>query len=143
MSEVLTVDPTAPAASLEVEKRIGQYLSVRKVIKEIEARHEKELAKPKETLNLLTGLLMKLLETVGADSVKTNEGTCFNSTRYSASLADPKAFMDYIKTHEAWDLLDRKANATAVKEFVAEKGFLPPGANLSAIRTINVRRPTK
>ena len=78
----------------------------------------------------------------GADSVKTNEARA-STPRYSASLADPKAFMDYIKTHEAWDLLDRKANATAVKEFVAEKGFLPPGANLSAIRTINVRRPTK
>jgi len=134
---------TSPPVDKEVEKRVGQYISIRDRLKEMDEAHEKMRAPLVEIQNLLTGWMMQFLETSGADSIKTSAGTCFNSTRYSASLADPKAFMDFVIQNTAWDLLDRKANATAVRDFVAEKGFLPPGANLSAIRTINVRRPTK
>ena len=132
-----------PTVDKDVEKRVGQYISIRDRLKEMDDEHEKKRAPLVELQNLLTGWMMQFLETSGADSIKTSEGTCFQSTRYSASLADSKAFMDYVIQNTAWDLLDRKANATAVKAFVAEKGFLPPGANLSAIRTVNVRRPTK
>jgi len=134
---------TIPLVDKEVEKRVGQYIAIRDRLKEMDEEHDKKRAPLVELQNLLTGWMMQFLDTSGADSIKTSEGTCFHSTRYSASLADPQAFMNYVIENSSWDLLDRKANATAVKEFVAEKGFLPPGANLSAIRTVNVRRPTK
>jgi hypothetical protein len=134
---------TAPPVDKEVEKRVGQYISIRDRLKEMDDEFEKKRAPLVELQNLLTGWMMQFLETSGADSIKTSAGTCFNSTRYSASLADPKAFMDFVIDQRNWDLLDRKANATAVRDYVAEKGSLPPGVNLSAIRTVNVRRPTK
>jgi hypothetical protein len=55
-------------------------------------------------------------------------------------LADPEAFMKYVIDNQAFDMLDRKANVTAVKEYVQETGALPPGVNLSSIKTIGVRR---
>ena len=142
MSETMEA-PAAAATTREVELRVKQFVAIRDKIKEIEDRHATELEEPKAIKDLLQGLLMKLLEAVGADSIKTSEGTCFNSTRYTASLADPKAFMDFVIQQSNWDLLDRKANATAVRDYVAENSVLPPGVNLSAIRTVNVRRPTK
>ena len=90
--------------------------------------------------NVLTTWLQDFLETAGAQSVKTKEGTVYASTRYTASLADPQAFMDYVIKHTAFDLLDRKANATAVRDFVENHNALPPGVNLNAIRTVGVRR---
>jgi len=42
--------------------------------------------------------------------------------------------------NKQFDLLDRRANATACRE-LAEKGTLPPGVKLNTIRTIGVRKP--
>ena len=80
------------------------------------------------------------METAGADNIKTPHGTCYNSTRYTASLADPDAFMTFVRDNNYYDLIDRKANVTACRDHVKEKGALPPGVNLSAIKTVGVRR---
>src|ERR1700761_8882573 len=128
-----------PAAQA-FEKRVGQYVMVRDKLRELNAEHDEKIKPLVETQNLLTAWLMENLEKAGATSVKTTQGTVYSSTRYSASLQDPQVFMDYVIANQAFDLLDRKANATAVKEFVATKGSEPPGAKLTAIRTVGVRR---
>lgn len=123
-----------------VDKRIQQYVALRDRIKEMEEAFEtakKPLAAAMEEIN---GWLQNFLDESGSESIKTKYGTCYSSVRYSASLADAKAFMDYVITNEAFDLLDRRANVTAVRAFVEENSTLPPGCNLTALRTVGVRR---
>ena len=123
-----------------IEKRVMQYVAVRDHIKVIEERHKKELEPWVSDKDKLTGIIQQCLEAAGAESIKTSEGTAYTTTRYSASLQDPKLFMDFVIENKAFDLMDRKANAPAVRDYVAEKGSLPPGVNLSSIATIGVRR---
>jgi hypothetical protein len=135
---------TAKATSSQLlEKRIEQFVAVRDKIKEIEERHKEELAPLVETRNLLTTWLQDFLEASGAESVKTKQGTAYASVRYTASLPDPQAFMDYVIENQAFDLMDRKANSTAIREFIETHKAPPPGVNLNAVRTVGVRRPTK
>ncbi len=122
------------------ERYIGAYVKQRDIIKEKNDAFAATMKPDTDLLNDLTAWLTNRLETVGAESVKTKAGTVYTTTRYSASLADAKAFMDFIIANNKFELLDRKANAPAVREFVAETGSLPPGANLSAIQTVGVRR---
>jgi hypothetical protein len=122
------------------EKRTGQYVAVRDRIREIEERHKEELKPLVDLQNDLTAWFTQQLDNVGAKSVKTAQGTVYQSTRYSASLSDPKAFMDYVIANSAFDLLDRKANSTAVRDFIENHKSEPPGVRLSAIRTVGVRR---
>lgn len=132
------------ALQATVDKRVGQYITVRDRIKEMKERHDKELAPLTEVQNLLSGWLDDFMQKSGSTGVKTMHGTCYTSTRYTASLADPDAFMKYVITNSAFDLLDRRANSNAVKDFVKDhNGNLPPGCNLGAIRTVGVRRPGK
>ncbi len=122
-----------------LDKWIQQYLALRDRIKKIE-----ESKKPyTEAMEALNGMMQSFLDESGSESIKTKFGTCYSSVRYSASLADAKAFMDYVISNEAFELLDRKANTTAVKAFVEENSTLPPGCNLTALRTVGVRSPTK
>lgn len=121
-------------------KRVKQYISVRDMIAEMKEKHKLELEELIETQNLLSAWFIEHLEAVGATSVKTDSGTVYSSTTYRANLSDPKAFMDYVIANNQYDLLDRKANVTAVKAHVEATGSLPPGANLNAIRTIGVRK---
>lgn len=132
--------PKPNPAPTTVEKRVKEYIRIRDLLKDMDAQHEEAKRKIVETHNMLTGWLQNFMEQAGADSVKTPEGTCYSSTRYTASLADPEAFMAFVKTTNNYDLLDRKANVTAVKDYVSENGTLPPGVNLSAIKTVGVRR---
>ncbi len=119
---------------------VKMYVAIRDKIREIKDRQEKDLEEFVDMQNKLTSKLQKLLEDTNAQSIKTSEGTVYSSTRYSASLADPKAFMDYVIGTNQFELLDRKANATACRDFVEAKGSPPPGVNISAISTIGVRR---
>lgn len=130
-------DTQVPAT---VDKRVQQYVEVRDAIKASNDKHEAEIKPLVELQNLLTGWLQTFMESAGADNIKTPHGTCYNSTRYTASLADPEAFMTFVKTNDKFDLLDRKANVTACKDYVAETGTLPPGVNMSSIKTVGVRR---
>lgn len=132
--------PDAQDHNIKFEKWTGFYVALRDKKKEIEERHKAELQDINDTMNKLTEVMMQTLETVGAQSIKTSQGTVYVSARYSASLADPKAFMDYVIANKKFELLDRKANATACRDFVAETGSQPPGVNMSAIRTLGVRR---
>lgn len=132
--------PDMHATVANIEKRVKQYIGMRDHIKSLEEKHKKELEPLKDIQNKLTGIIQECLQTVGAESIKTSEGTAYTTTKYTASLADPKAFMDFVISNQNFDLLDRKANSTAVRDYVKEHGGLPPGVNLSALATIGVRR---
>lgn len=131
---------TPAVENATVDKRVEQYIKVRDAIKKANDEHEASIKPLVDLQNLLTGWMQNFLEQAGADNIKTAHGTCYSTTRYTASLADPEAFMQYVITNKDFDLLDRKANVTAVKEYVQEKGALPPGVNLSSIKTVGVRR---
>lgn len=136
------VAPPQDTVKATVDKRVEQYVNIRDALKAMDAEHDEKRKPLVELQNLLTGWLQNFMEQAGADNIKTAHGTCYNSVRYTASLADPEAFMKHIIANNQFDLLDRKANVTAVKDYVAEHNTLPPGVNLSSIKTVGVRRAT-
>jgi hypothetical protein len=129
-----------PTTAATVDKRVEQYIQVRDAIKKANDVHEASIKPLVELQNLLTGWMQNFMEQAGADNIKTAHGTCYSTTRYTASLADPEAFMKHVIATQSYDLLDRKANVTAVREYVEQNTNLPPGVNLSAIKTVGVRR---
>lgn len=136
----VVVQTAGLATSVTVDKRVAQYIATRDAIKAANDKHEAEIKPLTDLQNMLTGWLQNFMEQAGADNIKTAHGTCYSTTRYSASLADPEAFMKFVKDNDLFDLLDRKANVTAVRDYTAEKGATPPGVNLSSIKTVGVRR---
>lgn len=141
MTDTLPVPtPEAETPATTAEKRVKQYIAVRDALKAANDAHAEKIKPLVDLQNALTGWLQDFLEKAGAESVKTSEGTCYETTRYSASLADPEAFMKFVLDKQDFNLLDRKANVTAVRDYVEANGTLPPGVNLSAIKTVGVRR---
>ena len=77
----------------------------------------------------------------GIDSVSIRGvGTAYKSTRSSATVADWDIFLGHVLEHEAFELFERGANKTAVEQFKAEEGDLPPGVNYSETQVVNFRR---
>ena len=124
----------------DVDAWIDEYVKIRDLIKKREDEHKEALKPLRNRQEELTGLLQKVLDDTNTDKVSAKSGTAYTTTKYNAALADPEAFMAFVASHGYFDLLDRKANVTAVKEYVLENKALPPGVNLTQFKTVNVRR---
>ena len=127
-----------------VERRVQQYRAIEVEIEKIETRHKEELKQWLEMKNALKGWFTNFFEQAGkgATSIKTKSGTIVQTTRYSSTLQDSEAFMRYVIENQAYDLIERRANSTAVREFVKSTGELPPGCSLNAMRSVSVRAPS-
>ena len=123
-----------------VSKRVAQYRLIDKKLDELEEEFKASVAPLENIKNLLQGYFEKFLTDTGHQTAVTAGGTVHWNHRVTAKLEDPQAFMDYVIANKQFDLLDRRANATACRE-LAEKGTLPPGVKLNTIRTIGVRKP--
>lgn len=125
---------------LDISKRVDQYVALRDKIKKLDDEHKEKMKPYREVLEKLNGVLLEHLNQIGGDSVRTEAGTVYRTAKKSASLADADAFMRFVIGNEAWDLLDRKANVTAVADFIEENNAAPPGVNFSTAFVVGVRR---
>lgn len=123
-----------------VAKRVEQFIKLREIMRAKKKAFEEEYKRFSLTEQKLNALIMGYLNEAGMESVRTAHGTCFKTTRTTASLADPDLFMKHVIETQNFDLLDRKANATAVKDYVAKNGVLPPGANLNSVVLLGVHK---
>lgn len=140
--QVATVPPVPAAApqQLPIETRIEQYIKLRDLIKAKDDKHKKEMEPAREALQLLNDAMLAHLNQIGGDSVRSKSGTVYRTAKPSASLADADAFMQFVIEKERFELLDRKANVTAVREFIEENGVQPPGVKFTVQQVVGVRR---
>ena len=134
------MNTTTPVVAFDAEKYIGKYVTLRDKIKALEDTHKKTMAPYKDMLETLGNHVLKHMQDTNVESVKTGEGTAYISERSSVTLQDAEAFMQYVITNSAWDLMDRRANAPAVEAFIKSTGGLPPGAKFSKMIKVGVRR---
>lgn len=128
---------------MNFDEMVGKFVALRDKIRKLDADHKEQMAPFREALDELNGLMLNHLNEVGADNVKTASGTVYKSSRKTAPIADRSAFWEYVQSNENFDLLDWKANVTAVGDFVEEHNSLPPGVSFNVHQTVGVRRGTK
>lgn len=126
-----------------ISKRIAEYRMVNERLKALDKEATEKAAPWLEMKNLLSGVILKHLEDTGCSSVRADTGTAIRSETQTASLEDPEAFMNHVKSTGAFELLDRKANVTAVAAYVETNNELPPGVKLNPRLTLSVRAPAK
>ena len=128
------------STTLAADVLIDRYVRLRDAIKAADDAHKKKLEKHRTMLEQLNGQLLELLNTAGGESIKTEHGTAYRTTKTSASLEDPSLFRDFVIANEMFDLADIKANAPAVATYNEEHKALPPGVKLTSVNLVGVRR---
>jgi hypothetical protein len=125
---------------MNAEELVKAYIAIRDKKAEIKARQAEEL-KPYDTaLIKLEGAMQELLDQTGVESLKTAAGTAYKTTRTSVTIADKAAFMDHIEKNHDFDLLDVRANKTAIEGYLEAHQDLPPGVNIVRMSAVNFRR---
>ena len=125
---------------VNVETIVAAYIQVRDQKAELKAKQAEEMKRFDEALDKLEGMALAALQQAGAESLRTSAGTVYQSTRTSATVADKSAFMDYVKDNGAYDLLDVRANKTAVEDFLSQHQDTPPGVVIRREVTVGFRR---
>lgn len=126
--------------TVDIEHRVAQYVALRDEIKKRDDLHKEQMRPMRDLLEKINNVLLEHLNSVSGESVRTTSGTVYRTEKKSASLADPEAFMRYVVENDEWDLMDRKANVTAVADYIAEHGAPPAGVNFSTTYLVGVRR---
>jgi len=131
---------TQTPPKVDMNAYVGKYVQLRDKIKELDDAHKQKMKPYKDALEQLGGMLLDELNNSGSNSMATDSGTCYRTEKKSASIADGEAFMAFVISNNAWDLLDRKANAKAIEERLEAGDDLPPGVNFSKVFVVGVRR---
>ena len=126
--------------SIDVEKRIGQYVKLRDLKAELKEKHAAEMKPITDTMVMIEDELRTALNTVNAANMATDAGTVSILIKHSASAADIDTFWTWVMTQGAFDMLDKKPNVTAITDYVKQHGVAPPGVNYSTFQGIGVRR---
>lgn len=129
--------------AIDWNKRTTQYVKLRDMKKEIKDRHTQELAPLNGTMEKLEALFLRELNVSKQDSAKAASGTVYKTVKKTVSLEDAAEFRRYVIGGEQWDLVDMRANAAAVEDFIKVTGQLPPGVKYSEIEEVGIRRGTK
>lgn len=123
-----------------LDQLVAAYIRVRDQIAEIKARQAAEVKPYQEALAKLEFLTLKALDEAGVDSAKTKAGTAYRSVRTSITVADRSAFIDFVTANQMYELLDVRANKTAVEGMLSDEQDLPPGLNIRRDLTVGFRR---
>ena len=123
-----------------IDKRVAQFIALRDKISAIE-EEQKEFLKPfKDAKQKLIDEMLEFLDKTGQKSAKTEFGLATVIVRHTAACSDPDAFIEFVRENDAYELIDRRANALACRDYAEEHGALPPGVKINSMRTVGVTR---
>jgi len=141
MSEVVQFKrPEAAKPEVDYGELIKLYVEARDAKQALEKKQKEHLKQYNDVMMMIEGKLMAHLQEVGLQSLSSDVGTAYLSHRRTAPIHDAVAFKGFVIENRAWDMLDWKANVTAVGDFLTEHNALPPGVNYKSTVSLGVQR---
>lgn len=125
---------------MKLSEAVSIYIKMRDKKAQMKADFDASVAPLTEKMDKLEAKLLDVFNKTGIDSVKTEFGTAYTTTRVTASVADREIFMTHVKENEEWALLEIRASKTAVEQYRETNNDLPPGVSIREERVVNVRR---
>lgn len=125
---------------MKLSELVAKYIELRDKKAKAKAEYDEKAVRLDAALTQIEGALLKTFDTAGMDSVKTEFGTAYTSVQSTASVADPDVFRQFVKDHDAWEMMQTRVSKAAVEQYKAVHGDIPPGINWREERVVNIRR---
>ena len=120
---------------------IRTYMKLRDQKAAIEGEVKERISDIKAKMDRLEAFLKTQMDAQGLTSFKSDHGTAFLTTTDYASVADWDSVLDFIRTNEAYDMLEKRVSKMAVRGYIEQTKAVPPGINYGTKLEINVRKP--
>jgi hypothetical protein len=155
---MIDIDDETPTASTTAERRAEAealaavpmdrlakvYRKMAAKIQELTTEYDAAVEEIKRQQDAVKTALKDQMLVMGVSSVRTENGTVVLSTKTRYNTQDWDSFKEFIKEHDAIDLLEKRIAQTNMGTFLEENpGVVPPGLNSMTEYAISVRKPTK
>lgn len=150
------------AADAKVDDLTKIYLQLRDKKSDLDAQLKGKVAPLTEAMSAIENHLLGKFHQLGVDNVKTAYGTPYVALSTSVSVADSDIYWRFVleqamlslplqqpvrekiletmMSSGALALVESRASKTAVEQYAADSGGLPPGINSNVTRKLNVRK---
>lgn len=134
----------ADMAAIPMDKLAKVYRKMQSEIQRLTAEYDEQIENIKRQQDAVKNALKDQMLVMGVNSVRTDNGTVVLSTKTRYQTQDWDSFKEFIKEHDALDLLEKRIAQGNMATFLEENpGVLPPGMNSMTEYQISVRKPTK
>jgi hypothetical protein len=124
----------------KIDTVVSRYIDLRDQKAKIAADAKAQTEGIDAQLKIIEGWLHQKLHELGTESFKTEFGTAYLTKTDFCGVADWNLVLQYIQENQAWNLLNKAVNKTAVKEYLNENQVPPPGVNYGVKEEVQVRR---
>lgn len=128
--------------TVNVDDVVATYMKLRSQKESIEAEVKDRVSVLKAKMEKLEAWIKEQADVQGVTSFKTKHGTAFLTTTDYANVADWDAILDFIRTQEAFDMLEKRISKLAVRGYIEANKVVPPGVNYGTKIGVNIRKPT-
>jgi hypothetical protein len=120
---------------------IEAYLTLREQKTALAALQKEEMAPINEKMTKLETYMLDLLNKANVDSMAfKGVGTMFKKMTSSVTVEEWDATLDWIRTNEVWELLERRVSKTVAQEYADSHGEYPPGLKVVTDVVVQVRK---
>lgn len=129
------------APSISPDALTKTYIKIRDKRAELKAEFEKKDEVMEAQLNALKSALLDYCKEQGIDSVRTQSGIFYRTTKTRYWTSDWDSMNRFILEHNVPEFYEKRLNQTSVRQFLEENpDLLPPGLNTDSEYVITVRK---
>lgn len=125
----------------DANKLVKVYIKMRDARDEARRDADSKVAEIEEQMGMVEQALLELCKTTGQDGGKTEYGSFTRTVKTRYWTSNWPTMYDFIKTHDAVELLEQRIHQGNFKQFLQENpDLLPEGVNVDSRYAITVRR---
>lgn len=136
----MTEATQAAVVDVNLDGAIAKYVELRDAVARHEADFKAKTAPMQAAMKTIEGYFMNLVNKTGQTTFGGPSGTAFRDTKTGCNVKDWETFLPWMKANDAFQLLNKAVNKTAVKEYIDAHDTPPPGIEWVAIYDIKIRR---
>ncbi len=128
---------------IPMDKLARVYRKMQAEVQRLTREYETQVEELKAKQEVVKIAIKDQMLMLGTTSIRTNGGTISLSKKTRYNTADWDSFKEFIKEHDAVDLLEKRIAQTNMATFLEENpGVVPPGLNSLTEYAISVRKPS-
>lgn len=126
-----------------MDKLARVYRKMQAEIQRLTREYETQVAEIQTKQEIVKIAIKDQMLMMGTTSIRTNGGTISLSKKTRYTTTDWDSFKEFVKEHDAVDLLQKHIAQTNMATFLEENpGVVPPGLNSLTEYAISVRKPS-
>lgn len=128
----------------DADKLVAVYIKIRDRKEAIAREYEEKLEDLNHQLRVISTELLQICKNTGQDGGRTAHGTFTRTVKTRYWTSNWEAMREFIKEHDALDLLEQRIHQGNMKTFLKENpNVFPEGMNVDSEYAITVRRSSK